>query len=83
MSKTERRLTYLPDIDGLRAMAVLYFPLMPKTMTDLWGQLGAATTIGDISDQRMSDVARWGQLPVGAPVTKGSGLFPRLEEVAE
>ena len=23
MSKTERRLTYLPDIDGLRAMAVL------------------------------------------------------------
>jgi methionyl-tRNA synthetase len=83
-ANAERLHTVLYTIcESLRAMAVLYFPLMPKTMTDLWDQLGAAATIGNIADQRIGDVARWGQLPAGAPVTKGAGLFPRLEEVAE
>jgi len=83
-ANAERLHTVLYTIcESLRAMAVLYFPLMPKTMADLWDQLGAATTIGDIADQRVGDVARWGQLPVGAPVTKGAGLFLRLEEASQ
>ncbi|MDD2857550.1 MAG: methionine--tRNA ligase [Candidatus Nanopelagicales bacterium] len=66
--------------ESLRAVAVLYQPLMPKTMSDLWDQLGAAATLGPIAEQRIGDAARWGQLPAGAPVVKGAGLFPRLEE---
>jgi len=65
--------------ESLRAIAVLYNPLMPKKMQDLWGQLGA-DGLGALADQRIDGVAVWGQLPVGASVTKGDSLFPRLEE---
>ncbi len=82
----ERLETVLYTIcESLRAIAVLYNPLMPKTMQDLWGQLGAngsgATGLGPLGAQRIDGVAVWGQLPVGASVTKGDSLFPRLEEI--
>ena len=81
----ERLETVLYTIcESLRAIAVLYNPLMPKTMQDLWGQLGAngsgATGLGPLAAQRIAGVAVWGQLPVGSSVTKGDSLFPRLEE---
>ncbi|MBU6245140.1 MAG: methionine--tRNA ligase [Actinomycetales bacterium] len=66
----------------LRAIAVLYHPVMPKAMRTLWSELGAEATLGPIADQRIDDVARWGQLPAGAGVTKGDALFPRLEDPA-
>ncbi len=69
--------------ESLRAMAVLYFPLMPKAMADLWSQLGAEAALGPIGEQRVGEIARWGQLPQGTLITKGNGLFPRLEEVGE
>jgi methionyl-tRNA synthetase len=66
--------------EALRGIAVLYNPVMPKAMGDLWRQLGADEALGPIADQRIGDVARWGQLPAGTKVTKGDALFPRLEE---
>ncbi len=66
--------------ESLRAIAVLYNPLMPKAMSSLWQQLGADLALGPIVEQRVGDAARWGQLPPGTVVTKGEGLFPRLEE---
>ena len=33
-----------------------------------------------LAEQRIDRVAVWGQLPVGASVTKGDSLFPRLDE---
>ena len=66
--------------ESLRGIAVLYNPLMPKAMRSLWQQLGADVALGPIDDQRIADVARWGQLPPGTTVTKGESLFPRLEE---
>jgi len=68
--------------ESLRAVAALYNPLMPKAMESLWQQLGAEANLGPIVEQRVLDVARWGQLPAGAQVTKGVSLFPRLEETA-
>ena len=83
-AQIERLHTVLYTIcESLRAMSVLYYPLMPNTMAELWNDLGAAATLGPIEEQRISNVSQWGQLPAGAPVTKGAGLFPRLEEVAE
>ena len=67
--------------DALRALAVLYNPVMPKAMASLWDQLGAHAELGPLADQRVLDVARWGQLPPGTHVTKGASLFPRLDEV--
>jgi methionyl-tRNA synthetase len=51
-------------------------------MASLWQQLGADAELGPIAEQRIGDVARWGQLPAGARVTKGQSLFPRLEDPA-
>jgi methionyl-tRNA synthetase len=66
--------------EALRAIAVLHHAVMPKATTSLWEQLGAEAALGPIGAQRVTDVARWGQLPAGATITKGAILFPRLEE---
>ena len=82
-ANTARLHTVLYTIcEALRAIAVLYHPLMPKAMTQLWSQLGADIALGPIGEQPIADVARWGQLPVGTTVTKGAALFPRLEDPA-
>ena len=65
--------------ESLRALAVLLHPVMPATTEILWQSLGAQTSLGAIGDQKISDVATWGQLPAGAVVTKTPVLFPRLE----
>ena len=77
----ERLATVLYTIcESLRGIAVLYNPVMPKTMSALWESLGAAHALGPIADQRIGDAGTWGQLPAGVTVTKGAALFPRLEE---
>ncbi|MFZ0323720.1 MAG: methionine--tRNA ligase [Actinomycetes bacterium] len=68
--------------DALRAIAVLYAPVMPATADRLWLLLGAADGLGALSDQPVQDVAAWGQLAPGARLTKGEALFPRLEDPA-
>ena len=66
--------------ESLRALAVLLHPIMPETSEKLWSSLGADISIGEISAQKISEIATWGQLPQGSAVTKGAVLFPRLEE---
>ncbi|MFM8350311.1 MAG: methionine--tRNA ligase [Actinomycetales bacterium] len=66
--------------ESLRAIATLYHPVMPDTMTRLWQQLGADVALGPIGEQRIEQAATWGQLPVGTRVTKGEALFPRIED---
>jgi methionyl-tRNA synthetase len=69
--------------DAIRALAVLLHPVMPATTEILWESLGANTTLGPISQQRIDGIGAWGILPAGSRVTKGAVLFPRLEEKAE
>jgi methionyl-tRNA synthetase len=52
---------------------------MPATCEILWQSLGANEKLGAISNQTISSVATWGQLPAGSTVTKTPVLFPRLE----
>ncbi|MGW1798453.1 methionine--tRNA ligase [Streptomyces sp. NPDC001984] len=66
--------------ESLRAVAVLLNPIMPDTSQKLWTSLGAETSIGPLSDQRIGEAGEWGRLPAGSSVTKGAALFPRLEE---
>ena len=65
--------------ESLRALAVLLHPVMPATCEILWESLGVQASLGELSAQKISDVATWGQLPQGAHVTKTPVLFPRLE----
>ncbi len=66
--------------ESLRAVAVLYNPVMPKTSAMLWESLGAAVALGELGEQRVQDAGRWGQLPAGSHLVKGASLFPRLLE---
>ncbi|CAB4643488.1 unannotated protein [freshwater metagenome] len=65
--------------ESLRALAVLLHPVMPTTTEILWQSLGAQASLGAIGDQKVSQIATWGQLPQGAVVIKTPVLFPRLE----
>ncbi|MFZ0142461.1 MAG: class I tRNA ligase family protein, partial [Aeromicrobium sp.] len=66
--------------EGLRALAVLLNPVMPKSSAVLWSSLGAEPTLGALADQRVADVVTWGALPAGATITKVPSLFPRIEK---
>jgi len=66
--------------ESLRGIAVLLNAVMPTSAAALWESLGAVEAIGPLADQRIDQVASWGQLPAGARVRKGAVLFPRLEE---
>ena len=87
LAKDEANLARLHTVlyticESLRAIAVLHHAVMPKATASLWQQLGADIALGRLVDQDVTDAGRWGQLPVGASVTKGANLFPRIEETA-
>jgi methionyl-tRNA synthetase len=80
-ANNERLHTVLYTIcESLRAVAVLYNPLMPQAMSSLWEQLGAQDSLGPLAEQSVLTAGQWGQLPPGARITKGMSLFPRLED---
>ena len=65
--------------DSLRAIAVLYHPIMPKATEILWGSLGGPEALGPLADQNVTDLG-WEVLPPGTKITKTEPLFPRLPE---
>ena len=84
IAKDESRTAELNEVlyntaDAIRALAVLLHPVMPATTQTLWESLGAQETLGNIGEQKISEVSTWGVLPQGCRVTKGAVLFPRLE----
>jgi methionyl-tRNA synthetase len=63
--------------ESLRAISILYSPIMPKSMSALWSDIGAAESgVG----KSFEDVATWGQLKPGVKITKSESMFPRIEE---
>jgi methionyl-tRNA synthetase len=66
--------------EGLRILAVLLHPVMPKSSALLWEQLGGPDALGAIDAQSIASAQQWGLLPAGARLTKGAALFPRLED---
>ena len=81
-NKAELEAVLYNTAESLRALAVLLNSVMPATCEILWESLGANKSIGALKDQRIGDVATWGQLPVGSVVTKSASLFPRLDVIA-
>jgi methionyl-tRNA synthetase len=68
--------------EGLRVLAVVLHPFIPRATASLWVALGAEAALGPLAAQNLTDAGRWGQLPVGAAITKGESLFPRLPDDA-
>ncbi|MFM2023140.1 MAG: hypothetical protein RIR89_532 [Actinomycetota bacterium] len=64
--------------EGLRVLATLLAPIMPKATQKLFAAL--ASHLGPLSDQTIQASANWGQLKPGEKIAELEALFPRLEE---
>ena len=81
-NRVELEMVLYNTAESLRALAVLLHPVMPATCEILWQSLGAQVKLGDLSAQKIDEVAHWGQLPEGAIIIRTPVLFPRLESNA-
>lgn len=68
--------------EGLRALATLLAPVMPRATAKLWTALGAEDTLGRLGEQRVREAGAWGALQPGSAVRALEPLFPRIEEPA-
>jgi methionyl-tRNA synthetase len=64
--------------EGLRVLAVLLNPVMPKAAQKLWSAL--ASDLGSLETQNLNDAGSWGQLKPGQMMHELEALFPRVEE---
>lgn len=62
-------------LEALRIIAILVFPVMPDAAGDMLTRLG----IEDIASQNFDSIRKWGGLPEGNIITRGTSLFPRVE----
>jgi methionyl-tRNA synthetase len=65
--------------DGLRALSVLFSPVIPVAMEKLWRALGMEAHSGPLEKQLITEAGRPGSLPAGVPVQPLDALFPRIE----
>jgi methionyl-tRNA synthetase len=69
--------------EGLRALAVLLSPVMPKATEKLWTALGAEPALGALSEQPVREAGTWGRLPAATMTAPIEGLFPRIDEAPD
>jgi methionyl-tRNA synthetase len=72
------RLVLYTAADLLRTIAVLLYPVVPRSAERLWANLGCE---GELSRQKPQELA-WGQLKPGTKVGKPEPIFPRLDKEA-
>ncbi|MCS4275375.1 methionyl-tRNA synthetase [Mycetocola sp. BIGb0189] len=65
--------------EGLRALAVVLSPTIPKATTKLWTALGVEDSLGALTAQPIRSAGVWGQLVPGTTVGALEALFPRIE----
>src|SRR5690606_17904687 len=66
--------------EGLRSLAVLLAPVMPKATAKLWSALGAEELLGSLGDQPIREAGTWGALTPGMRIGPLEPLFPRIDE---
>ena len=62
-------------LEALRIITILASPAVPQTSELIWQRLGLS---GSVTDQRIPSDVEWGGYTGGAPVEKGTPLFPRI-----
>ncbi len=65
--------------EGLRALAVLLAPVMPKATAKLWDALGGEA-LGALDEQPVREAGAWGALRPGTAIRPLEALFPRIED---
>ena len=63
-------------LEGLRWIAMLLRPVMPRSALKMSEQLGLSPALWD---QPFDQVLKWGLLTPGSQLAKGPALFPRIE----
>jgi methionyl-tRNA synthetase len=66
------------SLEGLRTLAVLLTPFIPKATAKLWASIGHE--LGDLSSQPLLEAASWNQLQAGKKINELESLFPRVEQ---
>jgi methionyl-tRNA synthetase len=61
-------------LEALRNVALLIWPAMPDTASEIWRRLGLTA---DLATCRVPQDAAWGGYPGGLTVDRGEPLFPR------
>lgn len=75
----ERLATVLyTSLEGLRCLAVLLHPIMPKSTARLWDSIGSS--LGPIGSQKLETATQWGLIESGTKLGDLEALFPRVEE---
>lgn len=65
--------------NGVRALAVLYSPVMPNACGLLWSALGGTQVLGELDQQLLSAAGAADGLPTGHSVGALEPLFPRID----
>jgi methionyl-tRNA synthetase len=80
-ANNERLATILYCVaEALRSIAILYHSIMPESTKKIWKVLGLDKSVGELTNQKISQALNWGEVPVGSVVIKGEPIFPRLLE---
>ena len=66
-------------LDGLRTLAVLLNPVIPKATAKLWQALTAGEA-GELDEQTIESAGVFGGLKVGTKLGSLEILFPRIEQ---
>ncbi len=65
-------------LETVRICSGLLYPFMPKTMPQVWEQIGASE-----DNTALANLGEWGVLPAYVTVHKGGILFPRIDAEKE
>ena len=62
--------------EGLRIVAILLVPVMPRSAAEIWKRLGIRADVAGVSLEHFS----WGELKSGLAIARGDALFPRIDK---
>jgi methionyl-tRNA synthetase len=62
--------------ETLRWLSVLLYPVMPRSSSDIWAQLGLADSPAAVDPKSL----KWGELREGTAIGEVKAIFPRLDK---
>ena len=69
------------SIEDLHFLAVLLYPVIPRSAERIWRQLGCEEIEGKLNEQQL-DYLDWGAMRPATKVGKPEPIFPRLDKAA-
>ncbi len=81
LAKEKKRRTRLATVlydalESLRVIAILIYPVMPRTSVEIWRQIDPGA---QLPEQDFSQAKLWGQYKAGSILKRPRALFPRVD----